>query len=210
MATTKKSHTPKKSSAATSSKKRGSKKAPRLTWRFYVVTIGIFLVAVTTVVVIGFFAHKVVSANVAQQRYDRITAIYDSFELGNDYLPQLLDVFGDKRVYGWDKSRTFSSTVGYVHGDTVSNTVADVDGKIKAAGFTFFDEPYPGSRAVQYHYKSKDGEYVRLTVESKPYRDAWQNSQAMGKDTPSNLDKMNTNAGPSVVTIKVNLDDNNE
>lgn len=208
MATTKKTHTPKKTSAATSSKKRGSKKAPRLTWRFYVVTIGIFLVSVMTVVVIGYLAQKVVSANVAEHRYDRITAIYDSFKLGDDYRAESIAVFGDKRVYEWDDGRTYSSKKEYLKGDTVSNTVADVDGKIKAAGFTFFDEPYPGDKSTQYHYKSKDGEYVRLTVASKPYLDAIQNAVLMGKKSPHAT--ADANAGPAVVTIKVNLDDNNE
>lgn len=208
MATTKKSHTPKKTSAATSSKKRGSKKAPRLTWRFYVVTIGIFLVAVTTVVVIGYLAQRVVSSNIAEQRHDRITAIYDSFKLSNDYFPESIDIFGDKRVHEGDKERSYASKVEYLHGDTVSNTVADVDAKIKAAGFTFIDEPNPSSKSTHYHYKSKDGEYVHLSVASKQWLDAIQNAVLMGKKSPHAT--ANANAGPALVTIKVNLDDNNE
>src|SRR5690606_37872647 len=145
-------------STSASSKKKGAKKTPRLTWRIYVVTIGIFLVAVTSVVVIAFLAQRVVTTNTNQQRYDRISSIYDSLKIGDDYFVQSREVFGDKRIYEWDKGRTYSSKIEYIHGDTVSNTVADVDAKIKAAGFTFFDEPYPGSRfSTQYHYKSKDG-----------------------------------------------------
>lgn len=209
MATTKKPHTTKKTTATTSSRKKGLKKAPRLTWRFYVVTIGIFLVAVATVIVIALLAQRVVSSNTAQQRYDRITSIYDNFKLGESYPVESANVFGDKRVYEGDKSRSYSSSVEYLRGDTVSNTVADVDTKIKASGFAFFDEPYPGSKEVQYHYKSKNNEYVRLTVKSKPYMDAMLNANAM-KQGNGAMQNMDANQGPSLVTIKVNLDDNNE
>lgn len=165
--------------------------------------------AVASVIVIALLAQRVVSSNTAQQRYDRITSIYDNFKLGAGYPIESADVFGDKRVNNADRSRTYSSMVEYLHGDTVSNTVADVDTKIKASGFAFFDEPYPGSKEVQYHYKSKNHEYVRLTVKSKPYMDALLNANAM-KQGYEALQHMDTNQGPALVTIKVNLDDNNE
>lgn len=194
----------------TAKKKAAPKKAPRQTWRFYVVTIGIFLVAVTTVIVIAMFTQRVVANQTNQARLDRIKGIYSSLNLDDSYRTTNVSIFGDKRVYEWDKDRTYSSAIEYTHGDTVSNTVADLDAKIKATGFTFVDEPYPGSGSTQYHYKSKDGEYIRLTVTSKPYQDALQNASAMDRAPTKAVYDMDKNAGPSVVTIKVNLDDNNE
>lgn len=208
MATTKRKPTTKK---VTTKKVKGFKKPAPLTWKFYVVAVGIFLVVVATIVVAGYLTAGVVAKQANKERYDRITAIYDSINLEDqDYLPQRFDIFGDKRVYEWDKGRTFSSAVEYVHGDTVSNTVAELDAKIKEAGFTFVDEPYPGAKQVQYHYKSSKGEYVRLTVESKPYRDAFVNASAMNKEDSPGVYNMDANAGPAYVTLKVNLDDNNE
>jgi len=216
MATTKKTHTTKKTpvSKKTTAKtsKKTVKKAPRLTWRFYVVTIGIFVISVATVIVIGYLTASVVEKHTAQDRLAKINDIYASLNLNDEAYPvERSDVFGDKRVYDWDKGRSRSSEVDYVHADTVSNTVAELDAKIKAAGFTFIDEPYPGAVSVQYHYKSAEGEYVRLTVYSKPYQDALRNSLIMegvkAEDTVKGMDK---NAGPAYVIVKVNLDDNNE
>ena len=217
MATTKKTHTTKKTTTKkTPSKAASSKKSAKIvkgrpqTWRFYVVTVGIFLVAVATVVVIALFTSNVVAKNTNKGRLDRINQIYSSINIGDAYRVDSVNVFGDKRPYDWDKSRTTSSAITYIHGDTVSNTVAELDQKIKAAGFEKFDEPYPGSTSIQYHYKSAKGEYVRLTVSSKPYNDAWSNAAAMKQEVPESVYAMDKNAGPSEVTLKVNLDDNNE
>ena len=221
MATTKKTHTTKKTTAKKApsksvSAKKGSKavKARPLTWRFYAVTIGIFLVAVASVLVIALFTSNVIAKNTAKARLDRINDIYSSINVGEGYVPTSINVFGDKRPYDWGgdfgKGRTYSSAIYYTHGDTVSNTVADLDQKIKAAGFEKFDEPYPGSTSIQYHYKSAKGESVRLTVSSKPYNDAWSNATAMKQEVPESVYAMDKNAGPSSVILKVNLDDNNE
>jgi len=207
MATTKKTTPSKKPSKTTKACKKV--KARPLTWRFYVVTVGIFLVSVAAVVVLALFASQMVARQNAQARLDRINQIYASLNLDDTYLLANSHVFGDKRVYEWDKSRTYSSEQDYIKGDTVSNTVAELDAKIKAAGFGFIDEPYPGTKATQYHYKSSKGEYIRLTVESKPYWDATSNAAVMNQSL-ENIDSMDPNAGPSKITIKVNLDDNNE
>ncbi len=214
MATSKKTHTTKKAPVTkkTSAKSTKVVKARPLTWRFYVVTIGIFLVAVSTIVVLAFITNNVIISQNNKERLERINDIYASLDVGDDYTHQNANVFGDKRVYDWDAGRSYSSQVDYRHADTVSNTVADLDAKIKAAGFEFIDEPYAGSVFVQYHYKSAKGEYIRLNVESKPYADAWYNAAVMNKDmeVPDSVYAMDKNAGPSNVTIKVNLDDNNE
>lgn len=219
MATQKKTHTTKKSPVKkTAAKKTAAQKgkavakARPLTWRFYAVAIGIFVIAVSTMIVIALFTSSVAARYAAQERLERINTIYSTLNLDNSYTSTYTNIFGDKRPYDTDKSRTQSSQVDYVHADTVSNTVAELDTKIKAAGFTFVGEPYPGSNFTQYHYKSAEGEYIRLNVQSKPYYDAYQNAMLMneGKEVPQAVYDMDKNAGPSEVTIKVNLDDNNE
>jgi len=141
-------------------------------------------------------------------RYNKIVAVYNSIDVGSEYLLQRDEVFGDKRVYEYDAGRTTSSARYYTRGANVDVTARELDEKIKAAGFEFFDEPYAGSLQKQYHYK-KDGVYVRLSVDSKLRSDAFFNTFWM----KGNMDALNTidpNAGPSDVIIKVNLDDNNE
>lgn len=208
MVTTKKIY-PKKSTKATPTSKKRAKAAPP-TWRFFAVSIGIFLVAVATVIVIALFASHYFVTNINQARLDRINNIYTSLRLDDTYTVEKTNVFGDKRVYSYDKGRSFSSEIDYIRGDTVSNTVAQLDAKIKAAGFMFFDEPYPGTPEIQYHYKSSNGEYIRLTVASKPYLDAQLNASIMKQDTAAATRSLNKNAGPTRIIIKVNLDDNNE
>ena len=138
MATTKKKPTTKKSSVtkkATIKNTQSPKRARPLTWRFYVVSIGIFLVAVATVLVLAYLTAGIVARQNNQDRLDRISSIYTSLNIDDTYTPTKTNVFGDKRVYDWDAGRTYSSEIDYVHADTVNNTVADLDTKIKAAGF---------------------------------------------------------------------------
>lgn len=139
------------------------------------------------------------------ERKSRIEAIYANLQLDSSYVPTGSDVFGEKRVYSWDTGRTYSSTKKYQHDANVDTTVAELKSKIETAGFAYFDEPYPGSGSVQYHFKSGDGEYIRLTVSSQAY----DNAAYDGNDAtlPYETD---ANTGPSNVIVKVNLDDNNE
>jgi len=206
MATTKKKTTPKK----LSNSKNAKNSARPWSWRFSLITIGIYTIAVTTVVIGALVASNAIITQYNKDRLSRIDAVYTSLKLDDSFKVQDVSVFGDKRVYASDKSRTYSSEIDYIHGDTVSNTVAKLDEKIKAAGFTFVNEPYPGAVSTQYHYKSANGEYIRLTVSSKLYDDATTNAYAMNEDTSSIISKLDKNAGPANVIIKVNLDDNNE
>jgi len=207
MATTKKTPTTKKLSSTKSAKAT----VRPWSWRFSIITIGIYTIAVATAVVIALSASQLITTHKNQARLDRIETVYSSINLDDSYRIENSNVFGDKRVYEWDKGRTYSSSIEYVHADTVANTTADLDAKIKSAGFAFTEEPYPGSVYKQYHYKSVNGEYVRLTVSSKPYDDAVYNAFIMDKNLSGiNLDAIDKNVGPSKVTIKVNLDDNNE
>lgn len=152
-----------------------------------------------------YLVDRMVVARTNQTRLDRISSIYTSFNLGDSYRIAASDVFGDKRVYEWDKGRTYSSRVEYGHNDTVGNTFTDLKKKIEAAGFAYFETEYAGSIAQQYHFKNDKGEYVRVGVVTRDVRDM------VTYGTPTTVsDVADTNAAPSYVTIKVNLDDNNE
>lgn len=158
-----------------------------------------------TVTMSWYLVDRMIASRTSQTRVDRISAIYTSFNLGDSYRAAASNVFGDKRVYDWDKGRTYSSSVEYGHNDTVSNTYSDLKKKIEAAGFKYFQTEYAGSIAQIDEYKSDAGEYVRVRVESSDVRDM------TTYGTPTSVDDiLDTNAAPSYVTIKVNLDDNNE
>jgi hypothetical protein len=150
------------------------------------------------------------SAAPDKDRLGRITTIYKNLTLGSDYQLVHADVFGDKRVYEWDQGRTYSSAQTYTRGASVNVTVAELRQKIEAAGFTYFEEPYPGSANIELHFTSPKKEYIRLSVSSKPRDDALRNDAIMGNQLSTTALNLDPNAGPSTVTIKVNLDDNNE
>ena len=148
---------------------------------------------------------RMVTSKVNQVRYDHISAIYTSLNLGDSYRVVNSNVFGDKRVYEWDKGRSFSSKIEYGHNDTVTNTFADLRKKIEAAGFTYVQSEYTGTVAQKDEYKNSDGAYVRVNVESDDIHDM------LVYGTPKRVaDIANTDAAPSYVTVRVNLDDNND
>lgn len=136
------------------------------------------------------------------QRKKRIESIYDSINLDDSYKVTSVDIFGDKRFSAWDNSRTYASSVEYMRFQPVDETTEDVVEAIKKAGFEIIDEPHSAAVIFQYQFKNSRDEYVRLTVSSREVNDIIMTGQS-AKD----VDK---NSSPSVVNIKVNLDDNNE
>ena len=116
------------------------------------------------------------------------------------------DVFGDKREYSWDSSRSLSSSVEYGKNASVSATFDDLKNRIVQAGFEQVDGPNYGPVARQDHYKNSDGQYIRVSVESK----AWHDAMLYGLEAPAAQSLEATENGPVYVTIRVNLDDNNE
>jgi hypothetical protein len=142
-------------------------------------------------------------------RRDRIISILDSLKIDNSkYSLTYESIFGDKRIYEWDSGRSFSSERTYIRGANVDTTVAELKKAISDTDFTFYEEPYPGSADFMYIYKSPKNEYLRVSVGSKTREDAFYNRYSMGLSTEDIT--ISPNAGPSNVTIKVNLDDNNE
>lgn len=160
------------------------------------------------VIVIALSANTILGAVMSATRLSQINAIYGSLKLGNEYSLVSESVFGDKRVYQYDKGRTQSSQKIYMRQADVDVTVAELRAKIDAAGFKYIGEPYPGSLQTQLHFESKDHHYIRLTVSSY-HRDSVARSGDMS--LLEIYDKSHSpKEAPSEVTIKVNLDDNNE
>jgi len=143
-------------------------------------------------------------------RLKRINEIYSSIKLPANTYFNTQNVFGDKRPYPNDSGRSFSSQKTFVVAKTVTETFNEIDSAIKAAGYTYFEEAYPGSTSKEYHYKTSKGEYIRLNVSSKLRDDAASNELLMNGKFDDAFFKIDPNAGPSSVTLKVNLDDNNE
>lgn len=153
-----------------------------------------------------YLLERMATSRIDQTRLDRISSIYNSVQLDESYRQVRSDIFGDKRVYTSDKSRTYASSIEYGHNDTVSNTFADLKSKIEDAGFKYVETAYDGTVAKQLHFKNDKGEYVRVSVVTKAAED-----MAMyGVPTQEEWQATDKNAAPSYVTIKVNLDDNNE
>lgn len=141
-----------------------------------------------------------------QARLDRINEIYSSLDLDGSYRMARSDVFGDKRVYTWDEDRSYSSSIEYGRNASVDATRSDLRSRILAAGFEEVGVEYEGSANEQQHYKSNDDEYIRVQVANSE----WYNSLLYGTELPSPEELQRGDASPVYVTIKVNLDNNNE
>lgn len=187
-------------------KKKASPKFHYLRSNMIIYSVVVVAVAAILISVVPATASKISS----QSRLQKINDIYTSLRLGDDYTLVNSDVFGDKRPYDWDSSRTYSSQKTYVRAETVSKTTDELRKKIESAGFKYLETPYPNAAYTMLIYKSDDGHYIRLNVSSKPHDDMIQNKILMGKNISESDYASDTDAGPSNVTIKVNLDDNNE
>ena len=172
-----------------------------------IVGAGIVVIAALAGLVL---ALVIVPTTTNDMRLSRINAIYKSIPLPENTYFNTENVFGDKRLYDYDKGRSTSSVKTFVVAKPVDETTTAIDKAIKDAGYTFFEEAYPGSTSKQYHYKTNKGEYIRLTVSSKLRDDAASNEILMNGKLSDEFFKIDPNAGPSKVTLKVNLDDNNE
>jgi hypothetical protein len=165
------------------------------------IAAGLILTALWAVPMATHVAYNVTHREEMRERETRIRTLYDNLHLTSDYVLVAENILNRKITYKWDPSRSYSSSRHYVRNANVDVTLADARARIEAAGWAFHDEPYPRAVIKQLHFKSDKGEYLRLTVESKP-RDA-----ALRKNLPDTIDP---NQGPSNVAIKINLDDNNE
>jgi len=170
----------------------------------------VVLLALAATSVLIYQAGAFLANHTNKAREARIVEIFDSIKIPDETYFQETSIFGDKRPYEYDKSRSTSSYKRFVIAAPVDETFSTFDQLIRNAGYTYFEEPYPGSTFKEYHYRSDKGEYIRLNVSSKLRDDAGSNDMLMNGDFSDDYFKIDPNAGPSRVTIKVNLDDNNE
>ena len=196
--------------------KKTTKKASSLKTRQYVdhhirhritIGVGIVIIAVLFGLVLSLLVIPKINNDI---RLNRINEIYSSIQLPQNTYFNDATVFGDKRPHDYDSDRSTASVKTFVVAKTVNDTFAEIDSAIKAAGYTQFEEAYPGSTSKEFHYKTDRGEYIRLNVTSKLRGDAASNEILMNGKFSDEFFKIDPNAGPSRVTLKVNLDDNNE
>jgi hypothetical protein len=99
-------------------KKLRKTRSPRQLVKAFAITVAGLLVftalAVPTVLALNHWWYLHQHAAEFTARSDRILAIYKSLQLPSDYDLRSDHVFGDKRVYDWDPSRTYSSSRVYL------------------------------------------------------------------------------------------------
>lgn len=153
---------------------------------------------------------SIIQAN-NQSRLDRIEEIYTSLKLDNAYAITGQEIFGEKKQYAASSDKTYASWTSYVHADTVQATYAEIDSHITSVGFERIEDPEVDAVITQATYKSKKGEYIKVSVASKPFADAFEGASSMDKEVLSRIaEQYDTNAGPSNVIIYVNLDTNSQ
>ena len=109
--------------------------------------------------------------NSHHRRHAQIVSIYRDLNLGENYRPISSNIFGDKRVYSWDKHRSYASVVTYGHNATVGDTVKELSEKAKKAGFTQQKIEYEGSSSPVYEFKNDKGNWLRIRAIPKADRD---------------------------------------
>lgn len=139
-------------------------------------------------------------------RLEHIQNVYTKLDLGSAYKVAKYNVFGDKRVYSWDSDRTSSSSIEYGHNDTPSNTRAELTKKIEKAGYVKVGSAYEESTSPQDYFKNADDTYIRLSVTSRYIQDNLTYGNLVDGDSLIG----HKDEAPTYVTVKVNLDDNNE
>jgi hypothetical protein len=142
----------------------------------------------------------------AEQRLDRIKQVYVSLDLDDSYRVAGGEIFGEKRIYEWDESRTYASSAYFGRDADRSETFADLRAHIESAGFEQIEGPDYADISRQDHYRSDDGEYIRVSIDTA----AWHSAMLYGTELPEPGSPASDETGPVYVTIKVNLDDNNE
>jgi len=196
--------------------KKTSKKASSLKKRQHIdhhvqhrITLGAGIIVIAVLIGLVFTLFVIPKVH-NDMRLARINEIYASIPVPENIYFNDESIFGDKRVYENDAGRSFSSSRSFVVAKTVNETAAELDAAIKNAGYKLLDKAYPGSTSKEYHYKTDRGEYIRLNVSSKLRGDAASNELLMNGKFSDAFFKIDPNAGPSRVILKVNLDDNNE
>ncbi|HEY8886416.1 MAG TPA: hypothetical protein VIM31_02885 [Candidatus Microsaccharimonas sp.] len=172
------------------------------------IIVGLSIVVVA--VLLGLiFSFIIIPKVINDTRLNRINHIFSSIQGPALVYDETDHIFGDKRLYEWDASRSYASSKTLVVGKTVTDAFDLFDKAIVAAGYTPVQDAHPNSVVKERTYKTPRGEYVYLDAVSKLRTDAFQNQVWMGS-TENNFRNIDPNAGPASVTLRVNLDDNNE
>lgn len=143
-------------------------------------------------------------------RLSRINDIYKSIQLPDNLYFYEETIFGDKRSYPNAPEVTFASRKSFVIPKTVTETADSLDAAILNAGYSKIETLHPGSTSKEHHYKTDRGEFIRLTVSSKTRDDMASNELLMNGSFSEAFYKLDPNAGPSRVILKVNLDSDSE
>lgn len=159
----------------------------------------------TTLSMSAFLINRLIVNKHNSNRYNYITAVYDGLKLGSDYREISSNVFGEKRTYAGDKKRSYASSIAYGHNDTPVNTSADLKKRAEAAGFTYVQTSHEDTANPVMEFKNKDDQWLRIAVTSKSTQDAYMYRLPAGDPATDH-----SSEAPSYVTIKVNLDSNND
>ena len=145
-------------------------------------------------------------------RAARVHEIYDSLQLSaTEFIYQGGAIAGERRLYKDDGTRSWSSYAHYLRGADVDTTVDELNRRITSIGFKEISRSDDRAAAVEIHYENDKSEFVRVIVHSKVRQEYFQNAELMGRSTEEIIaNAVDPNAGPSKITIKVNLDNNNE
>lgn len=181
--------------------KKNQKKKQTTNRSNLLVVLIIVIVAAVLVVALAYAIPSIVHKN----REAHVKSIVASLELDESYIKQKEFIYGDKRPNGLNGDKDKSSYVAYVRGANVDRTVDDLRQKIEAAGFKFERDKNPNGAIVHYQFRSESGEILYLSVSSKLRNDAIQNANLMGQNVDAS-NSINTNAGPSEITIKIDID----
>lgn len=142
-----------------------------------------------------------------QLRYNEIVKIYRNLNLDDSYRVASSNIFGDKRNYEYDKGRSYASSMEYGRNATLTDTVNDLRSKAEKAGFSYVQTEYEGSVSPVHQYKNSRGHWLRIQVEpSVNHDDAVYGTKNFKFESTEQVQPMS----PVYVTIKVNLDNNNE
>jgi hypothetical protein len=172
------------------------------------IAVGLALIVAGSIYV---FASYAVKLFYEAPRAARVHEVYESLKLPDDYIYQTGAIAGERRLYNQDGTRSWSSHQVYLRGASLGDTVSELNTHITEAGFKQIRQSEKTAAVAERNYVNDKQEYLRFKAESKLRLEYYQNAHLMGLDTATiEKNAIDPNTGPIRVTIKVNLDDNNE
>jgi hypothetical protein len=173
------------------------------------IIVGLSIVVVAALLGL-IFALIVIPRTIDSARLHRINEIYSSIKMPAIVYNETDMIFGDRRISDLARNLTTPSYKTFVISDTVTGAFNTMNQAIIDTGAVAIKNSNPDSVAKQADYKTTKGEYIQLVVQSKLRLDAFQNAIWMNDKISSAFANIDPNSGPALVTLSVNLDDNNE